>query len=160
MHTCPVCDVDLPDTAARCPKCDAVRARHPARSVVFPTREFLKERFETLLMRHAYVIENPEPLPQDTELSLELVLPEDAGTLDVTARIVSARESSSGRADSWDLQLQLLDFDAEKQAAIRDLLAAEAGSEELELELEHEVGDSSLEGLVSRWGISELAEDS
>jgi len=158
MHTCPVCDVDLPDSAAHCPKCDAVRAHHPARSVVFPTREVLKERFETLLMRQAYVIENPEPLPLDTELSLELVLPEEAGTLDVTARVVNARESSSGRADYWDLQLQLLDFDAEKQATIRDLLAAEAVPEELELE--HEVGDSSLEGLVSRWGFSELEGDS
>jgi hypothetical protein len=158
MHTCPVCDVDLPGAVARCPKCDAVRAHHPARSVVFPTREFLKERFETLLMRHAYVIENPEPLPRDTELSLELVLPEDAGTLDVTARVVGSRESSSGRAGSWDLQLHLLDLDAEKQAAIRGLLASEAGPEELELE--DEVGDSSLEGLVSRWGFSELVEDS
>ena len=158
MHTCAVCGIDLSDAVSGCPKCDGVRARFPARSVAFPTRELLKERFEKLLMRHAYVIANPEPLPQDTELLLELVLPEDAGTLDVTARIVSVRESTAGRADSWDLQLQLLDFDAEKQAAIRDLLAAEAGPEELELELE--VGDSSLEGLVSRWGISELAEDS
>ncbi len=158
MHTCAVCGVDLPDTASRCPKCDGVRARHPARSVVFPTRELLKERFEKLLMHHAYVIANAEPLPQDTELSLELVLPEDAGTLDVTARVVSVRETSSGSGASWDLQLQLLDFDAEKQATIRDLLAGEAAPVELELELE--VGDTSLEGLVSRWEFSELVEDS
>ena len=158
MHTCPVCDVDLPDSAAHCPKCDAVRAHHPARSVVFPTREVLKERFETLLMRQAYVIENPEPLPQDTELSLELVLPEDAGTLDVTARVVNSRETTSGNGASWALQLQLLDFDAEKQATIRDLLASEP--DVVELDLEEEVGDTSLKGLVSRWDFSELEEDS
>ena len=158
MHTCEVCDIDLPDTTARCPKCDGVRARHPARSVVFPTREHLKERFEKLLMRHTYVIANPEPLPHDTELSLELVLPEDAGTLDVTARVVNAREATSGSGASWNLQLRLLDFDAEKQAKIRDLLASESAPVELELELE--VADTSLEGLISRWEISERVEDS
>ena len=158
MHTCVVCGIDLPDTAARCPKCDGVRARPPARSVVFPTRELLKERFEKLLVRHTYVIANPEPLPRDTELSLELVLPEGAGTLDVTARVVNAREASSGSGASWALQLQLLDFDAEKQATIRDLLASEPAP--VELEPEQEVGDTSLEGLISRWGVSELAEDS
>jgi hypothetical protein len=109
-------------------------------------------------MRHAYVIANAEPLPQDTELSLELVLPEDAGTLDVTARVVSSRETSSGNGASWALQLQLMDFDAEKQATIRDLLASEA--DVVELDLEEEVGDTSLKGLVSRWDFSELAEDS
>jgi hypothetical protein len=158
MHTCAVCGIDLPDAVSGCPKCDGVRARHPARSVVFPTRELLKERFEKLLMRHAYVIANAEPLPQDTELSLELVLPEDAGTLDVTARVVSSRETSSGNGASWALQLQLMDFDAEKQATIRDLLASEP--DVVELDLEEEVGDTSLKGLVSRWDFSELAEDS
>ncbi len=109
-------------------------------------------------MRHTYVIASPEPLPHDTELSLELVLPEDAGTLDVTARVVNAREATSGSGASWNLQLRLLDFDAEKQAKIRDLLASESAP--VELELEQEVGDTSLEGLISRWEISERVEDS
>ncbi|MDH3214267.1 MAG: hypothetical protein OEM05_17465 [Myxococcales bacterium] len=158
MHTCPICKVDLPDRLTRCPKCDGMRGRHPARRVVFQTRELLKERFEKQLMRQAYVIANTEPLPEDTELWLELVLPEDAGTIDVTGRVVTARERSNGGAAPWALQLRLLDFDAEKQATIRDLLASEPDA--MALDLEQEVGDTSLAGLVSRWDFSEPAEDS
>ena len=77
------------------------------------------------MAHHGFVVGNAEALPQDTELSLELVLPEDAGTLTVIARVVSARETPGGEGDPYELQLQLLDFDAEKQATIRALLAAE-----------------------------------
>jgi hypothetical protein len=160
MHTCAVCGIDLPDAVSGCPKCEGVRARHPARRVVFPTRELLKERFEQLLMRQSYVIASAEPLPPDTELLLELVLPEDGGTIDITGRVVDARERSPGGAAPWALQLRLLDFDAEKQATIRDLLAGEPDAVALDLEQEQEVGDTSLAGLVSRWDFSEPAEDS
>jgi hypothetical protein len=158
MHTCAVCGIDLPDAVSGCPKCEGVRARHPARRVVFPTRELLKERFEKLLMRQSYVIASAEALPPDTELLLELVLPEDGGTIDITGRVVDARERSPGGAAPWALQLRLLDFDAEKQATIRDLLAGEPDA--VELDLKQEVGDTSLAGLVSRWDFSEPAEDS
>jgi hypothetical protein len=160
MHTCAVCGIDLPDAVSGCSKCEGVRARHPARRVVFPTRELLKERFEKHLMRQSYVIASAEPLPPDTELLLELVLPEDGGTIDITGRVVDARERSPGGAAPWALQLRLLDFDAEKQATIRDLLAGEPDAVALDLEQEQEVGDTSLAGLVSRWDFSEPAEDS
>jgi hypothetical protein len=96
--------------------------------------------------------------PKCEGVRLELVLPEAAGTIEVTGRVVTARERSPGGAAPWALQLQLLDFDAEKQKTIRDLLAS--GPESAELDLEQEVGDTSLAGLVSRWDFSEPAEDS
>jgi hypothetical protein len=157
MHTCPVCKVDLPDRLEKCPKCEGVKARHPVRRVVFSSREILKERFEKLLMRQSYVIANTEPLPPETEMWLELVLPEDAGAIDVTGRVVGSRERTPGGAAPWAVQLQLVDFDAEKQATIRELLASEPDA--VELDLDQEIGDASMEGLVSRWGFSEPGED-
>jgi hypothetical protein len=91
---------------------------------------------------------------------LERVRPEDGGTIDITGRVVDARERSPGGAAPWALQLRLLDFDAEKQATIRDLLAGEPDAVALDLEQEQEVGDTSLAGLVSGWDFSEPAEDS
>jgi len=158
MGSCAKCRADLPDAAAHCPSCDPVRAAARARSVVFPSREDLKERFETLLAHHGFVVGNAEVLPLDTKLSLELVLPEDAGTLTVIARVVGARETPCGKDGPYELQLQLLDFDAEKQATIRALLAA--GPAPLDSEpLEPEPGDARLDGLNSRRGPPEDSED-
>jgi hypothetical protein len=87
-----------------------------ARRVVFPTRKILKARSEMLLVHHGLVVPCGEPLPVGAELRLELVLPEEAGTLAVSARVEGAREAPTGRG--YQLQLRLLDFDEEKHAAV------------------------------------------
>ena len=99
----------------------ATPADPAARRVTFATREVLKKHYEAHLAHHGLVIPSSEPLPEGTELDVQLVLPEQAGTLTVLARVVATQEAAAGGA--YELQLQLLDFDEEKHATVRAVLS-------------------------------------
>ena len=118
------------------------------RRVVFPTREVLKQHYEANLAHHGLVIPSAEPLRQGTELDVQLVLPDEAGTLVVTARVVAAQEAPAAKRHAYELQLQLLDFDEEKHVTVRAVLAGASPAPTALLNL------AALVVLISRAGSS------
>jgi hypothetical protein len=131
MPSCPDCQADLPEPSARCAQCGAAPPDAGVRRIVFPTRKVLQKLYETLVVERGLLLRSAEPLPEGAELRLQLVLPEEAGTLNVAARVVGTREAPAGKGGAYQLQLQLLDFDEEKQAKVRAVLSgASAASAE------------------------------
>jgi cell pole-organizing protein PopZ len=123
MPTCPACRADLSESSSSCAQCGDTPAAPAARRVTFATREVLKQHYDTNLAHHGLVIPSAEPLPEGTELDVQLVLPEEAGTLAVIARVVAAQEAPAAKGGAYELQLQLLDFDEEKHVTVRAVLA-------------------------------------
>jgi hypothetical protein len=112
MRSCPACNAELSESDIRCPRCGHTLAGAQLWSVRFSSRESLRVQFEQSLVHHGLVAPRPEATAPGATVWLCLVLPEGAGELQLTARAVGSVAHPSRPEAPYDVQLQLLDLDA------------------------------------------------
>jgi len=87
--------------------------------VVFKSPEILRRHFDLYLVHHGLVVPRTEPVERDTPVRLRLVLPEGGGELWLTGRVVDTLEQPERARAPYDVRLELLDLDAEKEETLR-----------------------------------------
>ena len=97
----------------------------PRWRLVFKSREKLRDDFDNYLVHHGLLVPRIEPIPADTTVRIQLVLPDDGGELPLTGRVVGTVEQPSRAKMPYDVQLELLDLDAGKEAVLRRVASGE-----------------------------------
>jgi hypothetical protein len=119
MRACPGCHTDLTEADLRCPECGHLLAGAEHWDVSFPSREILRRQFEECLVHRGLIVPRCQEAHRDTGVRVRLMLPDGAGELELTARVVGVVENRSRPEAPYDVQLELVDLDASKQEILR-----------------------------------------
>jgi hypothetical protein len=119
MRSCPECNAALSDREGRCPRCGCCPAAGALWKVVFKSPESLRRHFDLYLVHHGLVAPRSEPVERETLVQLRLVLPEDGGELWLTGRVLDTVEQPERARAPYDVRLELLDLDADKEETLR-----------------------------------------
>jgi hypothetical protein len=94
--------------------------------VRFTSRKSLRIQFERSLVHHGLVVPRTQAAAVGSKIRLCLVLPEDAGEVAFAARVVASVAHATRPQAPYDIQLQLLDLEAD---GLETLRAAAYGQE-------------------------------
>jgi len=119
MRACPGCHTELTEADLRCPECGHLLAGAEHWEVSFPSREILRRQFEECLVHRGLIVPRSQEVPRDSGVRVRLMLPDGAGELELTARVVGVIENRSRPEAPYDVQLELLDLDTTKQEILR-----------------------------------------
>jgi hypothetical protein len=119
MSTCTECGAEVSGDAGRCAGCGSAAAGGPVWRVVFRTWEGLRKHFDRYMVHHGLVVPRSELVERDSLVRLRLVLPDAAGDVWLTGRVITSLEQPSGSKAAYAVQLELLDLSTAKKELLR-----------------------------------------
>jgi hypothetical protein len=147
MTSCPECDAQRSDPDGGCPRCGRSRPAGPTWRVAFKSRERLRKHFDRHLAHRRLVVPRTEAIAPNTRIRIRLVLPDDGGELPLTGEVVQLVERPSRAKAPYDVRLELLDLNADKEDILRSVAGVSAPAHAPRLEAD---GDPEADDLDAR----------
>ena len=119
MGSCQGCNAELSEGDAGCPQCGRRFAEGPPWKVAFKSRLAFRGYLEKNLARHKMVLPRRDTVATDVCVLIQLGLPDNAGEMALTGKVVGVVERPSRAQAPFDVQLEVLDLDAEKEELLR-----------------------------------------